>query len=143
MCRRHLFMCMHRVWSLPLSDFLLSLPSEANLRSEVLPRVGKSWRAFCTFLSISNEMVEKQFEQRNGNVDETLFSLLCMWRGGKGATWGALLQALRAAELNAQANCLLKWGESGGASVSCSVVMGRDVCTGFAAVRAVNAGEVW
>ena len=72
----------------------------------------------CTFLSIPNETVEKQFEQHNGNVDETLFSLLCMWCGGKGATWGALLQALRAAKLNAQANRLLEWGESGGASVS-------------------------
>ena len=53
-----------------------------------------------------------------GIVDEILFSLLCMWRGDKGATWGALLQALRAAELNAQANRLLEWGKSGGASVS-------------------------
>ena len=130
----------HRVWSLPLSDFLLSVPSEAHLRSEVLPRVGKSWRALCTFLSISNEMVEKQFEQRNGNVDETLFSLLCMCRGGKGATWGALLQALRAAELNAQANCLLEWGESGGASVSCSVVMGRDA---YAGVCSCEGSECW
>ena len=133
----------HRVWSLPLSDFLLSVPREAHLRSEVLPKVGESWRAFCTFLSIPNEMMEKQYLRHMGNVDETLFSLLCMWRGGKGATWGALLQALRAAELNAQANCLLEWGESGGASVSCVVVMGRDACTGFATVRAVNAGEVW
>ena len=130
----------HRLWSLFLSDFLLSLPSEAHFRSEVLPRVGKSWRAFCTFLSISNEMVEKQFEQHNGNVDEVLFSLLCMWRGGKGATWGALLQALRAAELNAQANRLLEWGESGGASVSCVVVMGRDVFTG---VCSSESSECW
>ena len=120
----------HRVWSLPLSDFLLSVPSEAHLRSEVLPKVGESWRAFCTFLSIPNEMMEKQYLRHMGNVDETLFSLLCLWRGGKGATWGVLLQALRAAELNAQANRLLEWGESGGASVSCSVVMGRDACTG-------------
>ena len=132
----------HRVWSLPLPDFLLSIPREAHLRSEVLPKVGESWRAFCTFLSIPNETVEKQYLRHMGNVDETLFSLLCMWRGGKGATWGALVQALRAAELNAQANRLLEWGESGGASVSCVVAMGRDACTGCAAVRAVNAGEV-
>ena len=133
----------HRVWSLPLSEFLQSLPSEAQLRSEVLPKVGESWRAVCTFLSISNETVEKKFTEHIGKVDETLFSLLCMWRGGKEASWGALLQALRAAKLNAQANCLLKWGKSGGASVSCMVVMGRDACTVCAAVRAVNAGEVW
>ena len=130
----------HRVWSLPLSDFLLSVPSEAHLRSEVLPKVGESWRAFCTFLSIPNEMVQKQFEQHIGKVDEALFSLLCMWRGGKGATWGALLQALRAAELNAQANHLLEWGESGGASVSCVVVMGRDACTG---VCSSEGSECW
>ena len=133
----------HCVWALPLSDFLLSVPSEAHLRSEVVPKVGESWKAFCTFLSIPNETVEKQLLSNFGQVDETLFSLLCMWRGSKGATWGALLQALRAAELNAQANRLLEWGESGGASVSCVVVMGRYVCTGCAAVRAVNAGEVW
>ena len=128
----------HRVWSLSLSDFLLSIPSEAHIRS--LPKVGKSWRAFSTFLPIPNETVQKQFEQHIGNVDETLFSLLCMWRDGKGATWGTLLQALRAAELNAQANCLLEWGESGGASVSCVVVMGRDVCTG---VCSCEGSECW
>jgi len=111
----------HGVWSLPLSAFLQSVPNELHLRSEVLPKVGESWRVFCTFLSFPNETVQKQFEQHIGNVDETLFSLLCMWRGDKGATWGALLQALRAAELNAQANRLLEWGESGGASVSCVV----------------------
>ena len=104
--------------SLPLSDFLLSIPSEAHIWSQVLPKVGENWRAFCTFLSIPNETVEKQYIRHMGNVDEILFSLLCMWRGGKGATWGALLQALRAAELNAPANHLLEWGESGGASVS-------------------------
>ena len=120
----------HRVWSLPLSDFLLFVPSEAHLRSEVLPKMGESWRAFCTFLFIPNETVEKQYLRHMGNVDETMFSLLCMWHGGKRTTWGALLQALRAAELNAQANRLLEWGESGGASVSCVVVMGRDACTG-------------
>ena len=108
----------HRVWSLPLSDFLLSIPSEAHIRSQVLPKVGENWRAFCTFLSIPNETVEKQYIRYMGIVDEILFSLLCMWRGDKGATWGALLQALRAAELNAQANRLLEWGKSGGASVS-------------------------
>ena len=120
----------HCVWSFLLSDFLLSVPNEAQLRSQVLPKVGESWKAVCTFLSIPNEMVQKQLLSNFGNVDETLFSLLCMWRSGKGATWGALLQALRAAELNAQANRLLEWGESGGASVSCVVVMGRDACTG-------------
>ena len=130
----------HCVCALPLSDFLLSVPSEAHLRSEVLPKVGESWRAFCTFLSIPNETVEKQLLSNFGQVDETLFSLLCMWRGGKGATWGALLQALRAAELNAQANRLLEWGESGGASVSCVVVIERDACTG---VCSSESSECW
>ena len=131
----------HRVWSLPLSAFLQSVPSELHLRSEVLPKVGESWRAFCTFLSIPNETLEKQYLRHMGNVDETLFNLLCMWRGGKGATWGALLQALRKAELNAQANRLLEWGESGGASVSCVVVMGiTDACTG---VCSSEGSECW
>ena len=100
----------HRVWSLPLSDFLLSQPSEAHLRSQVLPKVGENWRAICTFLSISNETVQKQLWSNFGNVEEALFSLLCMWRGGKGATWEALLAAFRAAKLNAQANHVLEWG---------------------------------
>ena len=91
----------YRVRFLPLSDFLLSIPSEAHIQSQVLRKVGENWRAFCTFLSIPNETVEKQYICHMGNVDEILFSLLCMWRSGKGATWGALLQALRAAELNA------------------------------------------
>ena len=130
----------HCVWALSLSDFLLSVPSEAHLRSEVLPKVGESWRAFCTFLSIPNETVEKQLLSNFGQVDETLFSLLCMWRGGKGAAWGALLQALRAAELNAQANRLLEWGESGGASVSCVVVIESDACTG---VCSSESSECW
>ena len=87
-------------------------------------------------------MVEKQFEQHNGNVDETLFSLLCMWCGGKGATWGTLLQALRAAKLNAQTNCLLEWGESGGALVSFIYGGDRERCMyRFAAVR--EGSECW
>ena len=130
----------HCVWSLPLSDFHLSVPSEAQLRSQVLPKVGESWRAVCTFLSIPNETMQKHLLSNFGNVDEALFSLLCMWRGGKGATWGALLQALRAAKLNAQANHLLEWGGSGGASVSCVVLMGRGACTG---VCSSESSECW
>ena len=41
----------HCVWSLPLSDFLLSIPSEAQLRSEVLPKV--NFRASMKPLTIS------------------------------------------------------------------------------------------
>ena len=87
----------------PLSDFLLSLPSEAHPRSEFLPKVGERWRAVCTFLSIPNETMQKQLLSNVRKIEETLFSLMCMWYGDKGVTWGALLRAVRAAELNAQA----------------------------------------
>ena len=124
------------MWSLPFSDFLLSLPNEAHLRLQVLPKVGDKWRAVCTYLGIPSEMVQKRLESHFGNIDETLFSLLCQWRAGKGATWGALLDALRAADLNAQANRLQEWVESGASSVSCvvmwivlnGIVLAMNVC---------------
>ena len=96
----------------------------------VLPKVGDKWRAVCTFLGIPREMVQKQLESHYGNVDETLFSLLSVWGASSGLTWGALLAALRKAEMNAQANRLQELIESGAASVSCEVmwrVASRDV----------------
>ena len=113
---------MHHVWSLPLSDFLRSRPSEAHLRLHVLPKVGDKWRAVCTFLGIPREMVQKQLESHYGNVDETFFSLLSVWGASSGLTWGTLLAALKKAEMNAQANRLQEWIESGAASVSCEVM---------------------
>ena len=63
-----------------------------------------------------------------------------MWYGDKGATWEALLLAVRAAELGAQANRLLEWGESGRASVCCMVMVERDACTG---VCSSESSEYW
>ena len=114
---------MHHVWSLPLPDLLCSRPREAHLRLHVLPKVGDKWRAVCTFLGIPREMVQKQLESHYGNVDETFFSLLSVWCASSGLTWGALLAALRKAEMNAQANRLQEWIESGAASVSCGVML--------------------
>ena len=74
--------------------------------------------------------MQKQLLSNVHKIEETLFSLLCMWYGGKGATWGTLLQALRAAELNAQATACWIGGESGRASVCCIVMVERDECTG-------------
>ena len=113
---------MHHVWSLPLPDFLHSRPSEVYLRLHVLPKVGEKWRAVCTYLGIPSEDVQKQLESHIGNVDETLFSLLSVWSARKGATWGALLAAFRKADMNAQANRLQEWVQSGAASVSCEVM---------------------
>ena len=72
---------------------------------------------------IPDEMVQKELQSHFGNVNETPFTLLCVWSAGKGPTWEALLDALRAAELNAQANRLQEWGESGAASVRCTVMI--------------------
>ena len=71
-------------------------------------------------------MVEMELQSHFGKVDETFFSLLCLWHKNEGATWKALLDALREAQLHAQANRLLEWGESGAYSVSCIVLMWKD-----------------
>ena len=66
--------------------------------------------------------MQKQLESHIGNVDETFFSLLSVWSASEGASWEALLDAFRKAEMNAQANRLQEWIESGAASVSCGVM---------------------
>ena len=67
-----------------------------------------------------------ELQSHFGKVDETFFSLLCLWHKNEGATWKALLDALREAQLHAQANHLLEWGESGAYSVGCIVLMWTD-----------------
>ena len=69
-----------------------------------------------TYLHISNEAVDKILESHKHDVNEAFYHVLCQWRKGKGATWAMLLQALRQAGLNAQANQLQEEGPNWGAS---------------------------
>ena len=69
--------------------------------------------------------MDKILDSHKHDVNEAFYRVLCQWREGKGATWAVLLQALRQAGLNAQANKLQEEGTNWGASevpVSCVVL---------------------
>ena len=107
-----------------LDNLLLYQLSDAHIWLQALSCVGNKWRAVCTYLNIPQETMQKQLQSHFGNINKTLFRLLCMWCTGKGTIWGELLHAFRTAELNAQANRLQEWIESGPASASCVVMWG-------------------
>ena len=108
----------HSISSLPHAAFLQSQPTEAHLRAQVCPKVGRDWRAVCTYLNIQTTAVDKALESNNHDVKEAFFRLLCLWRSFKGATWELLLKALRETGFNAPARELEEWMESEAASVS-------------------------
>ena len=108
--------------SLP-ADFLQTRPTEAHLRSEVCPKVGRKWREVCTYLNIQNTVVDMLVESNKHDIGEAFYRILCSWRDSERATWEVLLSALRKADLNAQANQLLHQGESG--AVSCTMTAWR------------------
>ena len=99
--------------------FLESRPTEAHLRAQVCPKVGRDWRAVCTYLNIQTTAVDKALESNKHDVNEAFFHLLCTWRSFEGATWGQLLKALREADLNAPVRELEEWMGSEAALVSC------------------------
>ena len=109
----------YSIASLRHAAFLESRPTEAHLRGEVCPKVGREWRAVCTFLNIQTTAVDKALESNKHDVNEAFFRLLCMWRSFEGATWEQLLKAMQKAGLNAPARELQEWMGSGAASVSC------------------------
>ena len=88
--------------------------------------MGRQWRAVATSLNILTTTVDKVLESHKHDVGEAFFRVLCLWRDGEGATWEALLDALREAGLNAPVRELVEWIESGAASVSIVVMMWRD-----------------
>ena len=110
---------LHTPSLLPHAAFLQSQPTEAHLRGQVCPKVGREWRAVCTYLNIQTTTVDKVLESNNHDVNEAFFRLLCLWRSFEGATWEQLLKALREAGLNAPARELEEWMDSEAASVSC------------------------
>ena len=81
-----------------------------------------------TYLHISNEAVDKILESHKHDVNEAFYRVLCQWREGKGATWAVLLQALRQAGLNAQANKLQVLGPNWGATEAAVSYVAMSSC---------------
>ena len=70
--------------------------------------------------------MDKLLESHKHDVNEAFFRVLSVWRQREGATWDQLLQAMKETGLNAPVRELREWMNSGAASVSCVVGMGRD-----------------
>ena len=118
--------CPSPICPFSLPAFLQSRPTETHLRFQVCPKVGRQWRAVATSLNILTTTVDKVLESHKHDVGEAFFRVLCLWRAGEGATWEALLDALRETGLNTPVRELLEWIESGAASVSIVVMMWSD-----------------
>ena len=110
-----------------LPAFLQSRPTETQLRARVCTKVGREWRALSTYLNIPTTTVDKLLESHKHDVNEAFFRVLSVWREREGATWDQLLQAMRETGLNAPVRELQEWISSGAASVSCVVVIGREM----------------
>ena len=78
-------------------------PSEEEIRTFVVEKVGKEWRSVCTYLGIDQNEIEMALFNNPGNVKEAFFSLLVNWRNGKvpnrPVTWAVLLGAMENAGL--------------------------------------------
>ena len=77
-------------------------PSEEEIRTFVVEKVGKEWRSVCTYLGIDQNEIDMALANP-GNVKEAFFSLLVIWRNGKvpdrPVTWAVLLGAMENAGL--------------------------------------------
>ena len=78
-------------------------PTEEEIRTFVVEKVGKEWRSVCTYLGIAQNEIEMALANHPGNVKEAFFSLLVLWRNGKvpdrPVTWAVLLRAMENAGL--------------------------------------------
>ena len=72
---------------------LAALPTERCPPLVASPFVcGEQVEGCVHHLNIPQETMQKQLQSHIGNINETLFRLLCMWCTGKGTIWGELLQ---------------------------------------------------